>query len=116
MYYQKPHSRKLRTAACACVISSGRTLYKPLGAPTEVSLLTLGQKAGLQQESLTKAKPRIGAIPFESEHKVGLWTGGQLAASKWLEWGGLVSQGFRSQRRAQLDRVRVRLPLGLHIS
>jgi hypothetical protein len=36
-----------------------------------VSLLTLGQKAGLEQEQLNKSKPRIGAIPFESEHKVG---------------------------------------------
>lgn len=52
------------------VLCAGRTVYKPLGAPTEVSLLTLGQKAGLQQEVLTKSKPRIGAIPFESEHKV----------------------------------------------
>lgn len=46
-------------------------MYKPLGAPTEVSLLTLGQKAGLQQKQLQDSKPRVGAIPFESEHKVG---------------------------------------------
>lgn len=51
---------------------AGKSQYKPLGAPTEVSLLTLGQKAGLEQEQLTKSKPRVGAIPFESEHKVGL--------------------------------------------
>lgn len=60
------------------VSPSGKTLYKPLGAPTEVSLLTLGQKAGLQQEDLAKAKPRIGAIPFESEHKVGTGQDGNL--------------------------------------
>jgi magnesium-transporting ATPase (P-type) len=47
-------------------------VYKPLGAPTEVSLLTLGQKAGLQQKQLQDSKPRVGAIPFESEHKVGV--------------------------------------------
>lgn len=46
-------------------------MYEPLGAPTEVSLLTLGQKAGLQQKQLQDSKPRVGAIPFESEHKVG---------------------------------------------
>lgn len=73
---------------CACWCA-GRTLYKPLGAPTEVSLLTLGQKAGLQQQQLADNKPRVGAIPFESEHKViGLAAVGRhwqrLAGGGWM--------------------------------
>jgi magnesium-transporting ATPase (P-type) len=51
-------------------MAAGKTLYKPMGAPTEVSLLTLGQKAGLDQKQLQQSKPRVSSIPFESEHKV----------------------------------------------
>ncbi|KAG2483675.1 hypothetical protein HYH03_017478 [Edaphochlamys debaryana] len=50
--------------------ASGRTLYKPMGAPTEAALLTLGAKMGLgTTQELTEAKPRLAAVPFESEFK-----------------------------------------------
>lgn len=35
----------------------------------QVALITAGMKAGLRLEELKKVKPRIGAVPFESEHK-----------------------------------------------
>jgi len=56
------------SAGCDCC--AGKTVYKPLGAPTEASLLTLGQKAGLDQKQLQTGHPRVASIPFESEHKV----------------------------------------------
>ncbi len=39
------------------------------GDPTEGALLTSAQKAGLLSEQIRKEHPRIGAIPFESDHK-----------------------------------------------
>jgi len=48
---------------------TGATTYTPNGAPTEVALITAGLKAGLVLETLKAEKPRIGAVPFESEHK-----------------------------------------------
>lgn len=59
-------------AGCGCC--TGKTVYKPLGAPTEASLLTLGQKAGLDQKQLQTGHPRVASIPFESEHKVHCWS------------------------------------------
>lgn len=47
----------------------GRDIYTPNGAPTEVALITASIKAGLDPPSLKLAKPRVGACPFESEHK-----------------------------------------------
>ncbi|GBF97304.1 carbonate dehydratase [Raphidocelis subcapitata] len=47
----------------------GADVYKPTGAPTEVALLTAGEKAGLDLAALKAAKPRVASIPFESEHK-----------------------------------------------
>lgn len=35
----------------------------------QVALITAGCKAGLNLDSLKQAKPRIGSVPFESEHK-----------------------------------------------
>jgi potassium/sodium efflux P-type ATPase len=48
---------------------SERIDYIPQGAPTEVALITAGMKAGLQLPSLQSTKPRIGSVPFESQHK-----------------------------------------------
>jgi magnesium-transporting ATPase (P-type) len=48
---------------------SQRTDYIPNGAPTEVALITAGMKAGLQLNSLQSSKPRLGSVPFESQHK-----------------------------------------------
>eukprot|EP00879_Flechtneria_rotunda_P009621 GHRR01010068.1.p1 GENE.GHRR01010068.1~~GHRR01010068.1.p1 ORF type:complete len:704 (+),score=209.17 GHRR01010068.1:84-2195(+) len=47
----------------------GKVIYKPLGAPTEVSLLTLGEKAGLKGKAVQQSAPRVASVPFESEHK-----------------------------------------------
>ncbi len=50
--------------------ATGKTVYTPLGAPTEAALLTAGEKAGvLPPAELAGAKPRVAAVPFESEHK-----------------------------------------------
>ncbi|KIY95681.1 ATPase, P-type (transporting), HAD superfamily, subfamily IC [Monoraphidium neglectum] len=43
--------------------------FTPNGAPTEVSLITAALKAGINLDSLKAAKPRVGSVPFESEHK-----------------------------------------------
>ncbi|WIA43029.1 hypothetical protein OEZ86_009562 [Tetradesmus obliquus] len=47
----------------------GKEAYTPLGAPTEVALLTVCEKAGINQKQLKAAKPRVASVPFESEHK-----------------------------------------------
>ncbi|KIZ06536.1 ATPase, P-type (transporting), HAD superfamily, subfamily IC, partial [Monoraphidium neglectum] len=47
----------------------GSVVYTPMGAPTEVALLTAGEKAGLEQSVLKASKPRLASVPFESEHK-----------------------------------------------
>jgi magnesium-transporting ATPase (P-type) len=47
----------------------GKETYTPLGAPTEVALLTVCEKAGIDQKQLKNAKPRVASVPFESEHK-----------------------------------------------
>ncbi|MCW5849417.1 MAG: cation-translocating P-type ATPase [Anaerolineae bacterium] len=40
------------------------------GDPTEAALLVLAMKAGLRQEMLAQAEPRVGEIPFSSERKL----------------------------------------------
>jgi magnesium-transporting ATPase (P-type) len=47
----------------------GKEDWMPNGAPTEVALITLGCKAGLDPKELKNAKPRVLSVPFESEHK-----------------------------------------------
>lgn len=47
----------------------GKSTFTPNGAPTEVALITAGVKATLNVDTLKKLKPRIGSVPFESEHK-----------------------------------------------
>jgi magnesium-transporting ATPase (P-type) len=39
------------------------------GDPTEGALLTLAMKAGLQPQLLQRERPRLDAIPFESDHR-----------------------------------------------
>jgi Ca2+-transporting ATPase len=39
-----------------------------LGDPTEAAMLVAGAKAGLVHEEMRAASPRLGMIPFESEH------------------------------------------------
>ena len=47
----------------------GKSTYLPVGAPTEVALITAGIKAGLSVSELNKSHPRLASVPFESEHK-----------------------------------------------
>jgi magnesium-transporting ATPase (P-type) len=49
--------------------SLGKEDYLPNGAPTEVALITLGLKAGIDNKALAAEKPRLMSVPFESEHK-----------------------------------------------
>lgn len=49
--------------------TDGKETWAPNGAPTEVSLITVGVKAGLTVEAVKAAQPRIASVPFESEHK-----------------------------------------------
>ncbi len=48
------------------VIEEGRPLMQ--GDPTEAALLVAGAKGGLIHAEIVEAAPRIGMIPFESEH------------------------------------------------
>ena len=47
----------------------GRLTVLPIGDPTEVALVTLGEKAGMNEAEIRPSNPRIGVVPFESEHK-----------------------------------------------
>ena len=49
--------------------TDGKETWTPNGAPTEVALITVGVKSGLTMDGLKAAQPRIGSVPFESEHK-----------------------------------------------
>jgi magnesium-transporting ATPase (P-type) len=51
------------------VEEGGKEVWSPNGAPTEVSLITVGVKAGHTMEALKAAQPRVASVPFESEHK-----------------------------------------------
>ena len=50
-------------------LSKSRNKWKILGDPTEGALIVAAVKAGLSQEELKKAYPRISEIPFSSERK-----------------------------------------------
>ncbi|KAG1666905.1 hypothetical protein FOA52_005965 [Chlamydomonas sp. UWO 241] len=47
----------------------GKNTFTPVGAPTEVALITGGLKAGLHYDNVKAAHPRVHSVPFESEHK-----------------------------------------------
>eukprot|EP00955_Chlamydomonas_euryale_P026320 278191-Chlamydomonas_euryale.AAC.1 len=47
----------------------GKQTYTPVGAPTEVALITGSLKAGLHFDNLKNEHPRVHSVPFESEHK-----------------------------------------------
>jgi len=44
--------------------------WRPLGDPTEVALVTLGEKAGLVPEALRASRKRLAEIPFDSDTKM----------------------------------------------
>ncbi len=41
----------------------------PVGDPTKVSLVTLGEKLGMRTSTLRQQNKRLATVPFESEHK-----------------------------------------------
>ena len=43
--------------------------WEAAGMPTEVAILTAASKAGVDIKEVKQARPRLGGIPFESEHK-----------------------------------------------
>lgn len=43
---------------------------KSIGDPTETALLGMGRKAGIDENELRAAYPRIGELPFDSERKL----------------------------------------------
>jgi magnesium-transporting ATPase (P-type) len=69
------HPTLLRLARCALLCNDAQLhagedrVWTLAGDPTEGALLTLAFKAGLKPEQAQQAFPRIGAIPFESEHR-----------------------------------------------
>lgn len=44
--------------------------YKILGDPTEGSLVTLAEKAGIKQEEINSRFPRVAELPFDSDRKM----------------------------------------------
>lgn len=63
------------TAAVLCndakyVLNANGSSWKTIGDPTEVSLLTLAQKGGINAEELRGYFTRIAEIPFDSETKM----------------------------------------------
>ncbi|WP_204102052.1 MULTISPECIES: cation-translocating P-type ATPase [Spirulina sp. CCY15215] len=68
----RPELQALIVAAVLCNDSLLRyedNKWQILGDPTEGSLLTLGGKAGLEQESLKSRFQRVDELPFSSERK-----------------------------------------------
>lgn len=63
------------TAAALCndanyVLNIDGSSWKTIGDPTEVSLLTLVQKGGIDAEEFRDHFARLGEIPFDSENKM----------------------------------------------
>lgn len=56
-------------AVIRSVSSPERVEWTLVGDPTEGAIVTLGMKAGLDVQAVRNAHPRIGEIPFDSEHK-----------------------------------------------
>lgn len=60
---------------CACMLCNDAKLIKKgddfsiLGDPTEGALIVLGEKAGLNNETLASSRPRVFEEPFSSETK-----------------------------------------------
>jgi len=65
--------RDLLTGTMLCNDSAldydGKNTFTPVGAPTEVALITGSLKAGLHFDKLKAEHPRVHSVPFESEHK-----------------------------------------------
>ncbi|KAJ3412409.1 hypothetical protein HDV05_000767 [Chytridiales sp. JEL 0842] len=49
--------------------NSNKTEYIPNGAPTETALITAALKAKVDITTLKESQPRVGFVPFESQHK-----------------------------------------------
>jgi magnesium-transporting ATPase (P-type) len=67
-----PVLRRLAEAAALCndaSLHASDESWGLAGDPTEGALLTLAMKAGFQPAALALDRPRLDAIPFESEHR-----------------------------------------------
>ena len=65
-------AREVIVAAALCndaSIDRSGPRAAPTGDPTEVALVVLAEKAGFSVTALRGARPRLDAIPFESEHQ-----------------------------------------------
>ncbi len=67
-----PRLRELLRAVLLCndaTVEQADDGWRMRGDPTEAALVTLAMKAGLDPESEHRDRPRVDAIPFESEHR-----------------------------------------------
>ncbi len=56
------------------------------GDPTEGALLTLAMKAGIAPNELAQERPRLGVVPFESEHRYMATAHANGDPSHWTVW------------------------------
>jgi Ca2+-transporting ATPase len=67
-----PDARALLEAAALCndaALSRDGATWRIAGDPTEAALVVAAEKAGLPVAPLRASRPRLDAIPFESEHQ-----------------------------------------------
>jgi Ca2+-transporting ATPase len=56
-------------ANCESWDDAGESTYRVVGDPTEAALVVAATKAGVQQDALTRAYPRVAEVPFDSTRK-----------------------------------------------
>jgi len=63
---------EILTAGMLCndaVVREADSRWVVEGDPTEAALLVVARKAGLRDEALLRERPRLDAVPFESQHQ-----------------------------------------------
>ncbi len=69
---EQPQLHELLQAVMLCndaTVEENESGWRSRGDPTEAALVTLAMKAGLDPEHEHRDRPRVDAIPFESEHR-----------------------------------------------
>ena len=72
LFREAPALLALAEAAALCndaALHRQGDLWHLAGDPTEGALLTLAMKAGIAPGELARERPRLGVVPFESEHR-----------------------------------------------
>ncbi|NIC41963.1 HAD-IC family P-type ATPase, partial [Aquabacterium sp. A08] len=72
LFREAPALLALAEAAALCndaALHRQGDLWHLAGDPTEGALLTLAMKAGIAPSELAQERPRLGVVPFESEHR-----------------------------------------------